>query len=232
MMTNRTEFRPHLPLPSGHEVLVIEDELRIRNMLSQALHGMGFHATLAPTAEEGARLLKKQPFDILILDLNLPGMEGLDFLKSIRAHNQSIQIIILTGFGTLEAAKTAIHFDVVEFLTKPCSLENLEVALDRARKRRKALVMAELGESPEHPSTYDPSPPSPPPRAETNPSENPLGMDLEDLERRHIMLALEKHNGNRAAAAGELGISLRKLYYRLREYERRDSSSGPAQNAK
>jgi transcriptional regulator with PAS, ATPase and Fis domain len=52
-------------------------------------------------------------------------------------------------------------------------------------------------------------------------------MDLEDVERRHIMLALEKHNGNRAAAADELGISLRKLYYRLREYERRDDAGRP-----
>src|SRR5690349_15039835 len=113
-------------LPSGREVLVVEDELRVRNMLLQALKEMGFAATPAPSAEAAARLLAQREFDILILDLNLPGMNGIEFLESVRRQHNAIQVIILTGFGDLEAARKAIHFDVVDFLTKPCALGALE----------------------------------------------------------------------------------------------------------
>ncbi|HVT79500.1 MAG TPA: response regulator [Phycisphaerae bacterium] len=202
-------------LPTGYEVLVVEDELRIRSMLSAALRGMGFHATLAGTAEAGMKELAGRPFDILMLDLNLPGMDGLQFLKTIRQKYPDLQVIILTGFGDLEAARTAIHLDVVEFLTKPCTLGSLEIALDRARKRRKKLLMSEMpvvveAEPPSKVSQLDPVPPQPESGAEA----------FENIERRAILQALEKHNGNRAAAAAELGISLRKLYYRLKQYER------------
>jgi DNA-binding NtrC family response regulator len=204
-------------LPSGFETLVVEDQLRIRNMLQSALGQMGFRATLAASAEEAARLMKQREFDILILDLNLPGMGGLEFLKTVRRQNQQIQAIVLTGFGDLDAARSAIHLDVVEFLTKPCTLGSLEVALDRARKRRKTLMLSEM------PITQD-EPEERAPAAKAEAAEV-SGEAMEDVERRHILQALEKHRGNRAAAASELGISLRKLYYRLKEYERKGLTS-------
>src|SRR5438067_2159303 len=76
-----------------------------------------------------------EPADIILLDLNLPPMSGLEFLERLRQTHPLTEVIILTGFGDLEAAKKAIHFDVVEFLTKPAHLGELEQALDRARKR-------------------------------------------------------------------------------------------------
>lgn len=202
-------------LPTGYEVLVVEDELRIRNMLNSALAGMGFKATLAGSAEEGMRLMKTRDFDILMLDLNLPGMDGLEFLRTIRVANQQLQVIVLTGFGDLEAAKRAIHMDVVEFLTKPCTLGSLEVALDRARKRRKTLLMSEM------PMEADAAEIEAKPAA---PVEPVAGEEIEELERRHILATLEKNDGNRALTAAELGISLRKLYYRLKQYERKGLS--------
>jgi DNA-binding NtrC family response regulator len=180
---------------------------------------MGFHATLAASAEAAARALAQQNFDILILDLNLPGMDGMEFLTSVRKRHQDIQVIILTGFGDLEAAKRAIHLDVVEFLTKPCALGSLEVALDRASKRRKGQI---INDSPAA-ATFDtePAPPPPPPSAaSTNPDAN-QSLSLEELEQRHILGVLERQKGNRAATAAELGISLRKLYYRLGEYQKK-----------
>src|SRR3954471_8123723 len=88
-------------LPTGREVLVVDDELRIRNMLSKALKEMGFCAPLAASAEAASRELAHRTFDILILDLNLPGMDGMEFLASIRKRHPDIQVIILTGFGDL-----------------------------------------------------------------------------------------------------------------------------------
>jgi len=205
-------------LPTGYEVLVVEDELRIRSMLSAALKDMGFRATLAPTAEAGIKELAARSFDILMLDLNLPGMDGLQFLTSIRQKYPDLQVIILTGFGDLEAAKTAIHLDVVEFLTKPCTLGSLEMALDRARKRRKKMMMSEMPvvvEAEDEPKSSHMYPETPDP-----PAPDSGGEAFENIERRAILQALENHKGNRAAAAAELGISLRKLYYRLKQYER------------
>src|SRR4051794_1625443 len=99
-------------LPTGRDVLVVEDELRIRNMLSQALAQMNFHPTLVASAEAATRALAQRAYDILILDLNLPGMGGMEFLQSVRKQHRDIQVIILTGFGDLESAQKAIHLDV------------------------------------------------------------------------------------------------------------------------
>ncbi len=192
-------------------------------MLNQALREMGFEATLAPTAEAAGRALAQKTFDIMMLDLNLPGMGGIDFLESVRKQHKDIQVIILTGFGDLEAAKKAIHLDVVEFLTKPCALGNLEIALDRARKRRRGQIINEG--APEVSMQFESAPR--PRRAvavaaeEASSDEGTSGASLEELEQKHILSVLEKHEGNRAATAAELGISLRKLYYRLGEYQKK-----------
>lgn len=206
---------PPPSLPTGRQVLVVEDEIRIRNMLNQALKEMGFHATLAPSAEAAAKSLAQQAFDIMILDLNLPGIDGLEFLTTVRKQHADLQVIILTGFGDLDAAKKAIHLDVVEFLTKPCALGNLEIALDRACKRQKKQIIDEPAPALKTVMQFEPA--SPPPVAGA-PGGN---KSLEELEQQHILGVLQKQNGNRAATAAELGISLRKLYYRLGEYQKK-----------
>ncbi|MDB5294919.1 MAG: multi-sensor signal transduction histidine kinase [Phycisphaerales bacterium] len=206
----------------GREVIVVEDELRVRTMLSEALKEMGFRATLTASAEAGARAMAQQRFDILILDLNLPGKGGIAFLESVRRLGNDLQVIILTGFGDLEAARAAIHLDVVEFLTKPCALGSLEVALDRARRRGRGQVVADRAAAEERVLSFESTPapkagsgePTVPPPAAAG------GGALEEIEQRHILGVLHKHGGNRSAAAAELGISIRKLYYRLGEYQR------------
>jgi DNA-binding NtrC family response regulator len=212
-------------LSSGTDVLVVEDDVRVRRMLADALKQMGFAASFAPTAEAAARILAAQAFDILILDLNLPGMGGIEFLESVRRQQNDIQVIILTGFGDLEAARKAIHFDVVEFLTKPCALGSLEVALSRARKRRKGQIVSEAAAAVEPVLQFDTPPTARPAPAEADETDPSAEGSMEEVERRHILTVLAKHNGNRAATAAELGISVRKLYYRLGEYQRK--GSGP-----
>jgi DNA-binding NtrC family response regulator len=204
--------------PSGRDVLVIEDEARIRDMLARALKSLEFSATFANSAEAGARAIAAKTYDILILDLNLPGMGGIEFLEMVRRHQCDIQVIILTGFGDLEAAKKAIHLDVVEFLTKPCALGTLEVALARAHQRRKAQFVTEVSASPEPAMQFE----VPKPAAAPVPAPEPGEIESMDIvEQRHILSVLEKHKGNRAATAAELDISVRKLYYRLREYQKK-----------
>ncbi|HSU67738.1 MAG TPA: response regulator [Tepidisphaeraceae bacterium] len=192
-----------LPQPRQmHEarVLVIEDESRLRELLQRALSGWGFETVVSRSGEEGLRLNDAQPFDIAVLDLNLPGIDGLETLRRLREKVPALQAIIVTGFASIEAAKLAVHLDVVEFLTKPCHLGELEQALDRALRRM----------APTPPAILD-QPDLPPPSA---------GVTLDEVERQHILAALRRNNGNRTATAHELGISRRTLYYKLDEYQK------------
>ena len=199
----------------GRRVLVVEDESRLREMLQRAIRDMGFEIQTVSTAETGMRLLEEKVIDILIVDLNLPGMGGMDMLELVHRRWPDIQPIVLTGFGDLQSAKRAMHMDAVDFLTKPCALGDLEVSLERARQRR-------VGKMPQVPVLPDLPPEEPEPRP-ARPAPAPAGftsMSLEEMEKRHILATLDKNNGNRTLTAQELGISLRKLYYRLGQYQR------------
>src|SRR5256885_1396130 len=105
-----------LPKPAQSHVLIVEDEPRLRDLLSRALPGMGFTASAARNAEEASRTMEANAADIVLLDLNLPGMSGMDFFRRLRERWPATQVIILTGFGDLEAARDAIRLDVVDFL--------------------------------------------------------------------------------------------------------------------
>jgi DNA-binding NtrC family response regulator len=211
----------------ARHVLLVEDEPRLREMLRRAVTDMGFEPHGVATAEAALRAFDERPFEVVVLDLTLPGMNGMDLFERLRARDPGLQVIVLTGFGDLMAAQRAVHLDAVEFLTKPCPLGDLEAALERARARRQKLATnsgaPRLAPAPESEPPIDaPSPHSssaaPSPEA-TSAAAGPA-LSLEAVERRHILATLDKNQGNRTATASELGISLRKLYYRLGQYQR------------
>ncbi len=187
-------------------VLLVEDESRLRDVLARAIPDMGFDVTDVARATEAIKTFEHQPPDIAILDINLPDMDGMDLFEVIYSQRPGTQIIILTGFGDLDAARKAIHLDVVDFLTKPASLGDVEVALDRARRRRMGNIELPV--------------PNGPPGDESDESQEQQARTLQTIERENILQALERNNGNRAATAAELGISVPTLYYRLAEYQK------------
>ena len=197
MTTNTPKFDPK----TDPRVLIIEDEPRMRELLLRAMTGWGFDAAAARSGEEAMRLAADDPPHIVVLDLDLPGIGGLETFGRLRERQPDLQGIVLTGFGSLDAAKQAIHLDVVEFLTKPVPLGDLEQALDRAIRR---VVPA--------------APPVVPDDVAAEPP--PPGQTLAEVERHHILETLARNNGNRTATAAELGISRRTLYYKLGEYQR------------
>ncbi len=186
-------------------VLVVEDETRLRDVLATSVSELGYPVSGASSGEEASRMMDDDARDIVVLDLNLPGMEGLEFFELIRQRWPKTQVIILTGLGDLEAAQRAVRLDVVDFLTKPASLGDLELALNRAWRRHNDSIRLDLLD--------DDSTGTAAPEERTASRRS-----LDDLERAHILAVLDRHRGNRTAAAAELGISLRTLYYRLAEY--------------
>ena len=201
-MADRERTKDAYPgLPKAMTLLVIEDETRLRELLVDIAPEMGFTATGARTGEEALRLMDAKPRDIVILDLNLPAMDGMECFRQLRDRWPATEVIILTGFGSLDTAQAAIHLDVVEFLTKPCPLHKVEEALDRARRR---FDEGRLRSAAPVPTSASAAP----------------GETLESQERRLILAALQRNDGNRTAAALELGISRRTLHYRLHDYEK------------
>jgi DNA-binding NtrC family response regulator len=203
-------------------VLIVEDETKLRGMLLRAIREMEFETDGAGSGEAALGMLDKAPSDIVLVDLNLPGIDGLEFCEQVRRRWPTTQVIVLTGYGDLEAAKTAFRLDVVDFLTKPCPLHDLEVALDRALRRRRNQIVARAVDIVEPRQVQDA------PAAAPGPAESPREEStLEAMERRHILEALARNDGNRGATAEELGISVRTLYYRLAAYERQGFYTRP-----
>lgn len=198
-----------LPPPTRRppSVLFVEDEPRLREILSSAIASWGFAVATARSGEEAMRVMTEQPRDIALLDLNLPGMSGIETFEQIRQRWPETAVVILTGYGDLEAARAAIRLDVVDFLTKPCPLDDLETALDRAWKRSPASQLPIVPDADADELHTDEADLADLPRT------------LQDIERRHILDTLARHNGNRTTAAAELGISRRTLQYRLSEYQ-------------
>ena len=201
MSTPTAKFDPK----ADPRVLIVEDEPRLRELLHRAVSGWGFEVAAARSGEEALRIAGANGAPaphIVLLDLDLPGISGLETFEKLRERYPDLQGIVLTGFGSLDAAKQAIHLDVVEFLTKPAPLGDLEHALDRAIRR----VVPPLPE----PIIPDDM------MADDLPA---AGQTLAEVERRHILETLTRNEGNRTATATELGISRRTLYYKLAEYQ-------------
>jgi DNA-binding NtrC family response regulator len=143
-------------------------------------------------------------------------MNGMELCERLHHQKPSLQVIILTGFGDLEAARQAIRLEVVDFLTKPCGMDDLENALNRARLRWLVRWTADSTTQ----AAQAISEASLPTAAPTAATDSQTQRSMEDMERELILAALTRHNGNRQDAATELGISVRKLYYRIQQYQK------------
>lgn len=203
--------------PEARKVLVVEDERRLRDMLMLSVRDMGWEPTGAPSAESALRLMEQSPFALAVVDLNLPGIDGLELCERIRQRSRTMQFIVLTGFGNLDFARRAIRVEASDFLIKPCRMDELESAIQRAHGRwieRTTGLAYSASEVP----VFDSSARS---ESEGEAESAPESVEsIEQAERRLILAALARHNGSREAAAADLGISVRKLYYRLQQYQK------------
>ena len=106
-------------------VLIIDDEAEIRESLQTLLEMEGFAVETAATGEAGLQRLGEQPFDLILLDLALPGRDGMDILAEIRAHEARLPVIMITAYGTVENAVRAMQSGAANFVQKPWDNEKL-----------------------------------------------------------------------------------------------------------
>ncbi len=118
----------------GHRVLIVEDEDKLRRVLELQLQSAGFEVEKASSAEEAFRKVDRA--DLILTDLRLPGMNGLELLESIRRQNSHVPVIVMTAFGTIEAAVEAMKAGAADFLLKPFSLDHLMTVVNKALEVR------------------------------------------------------------------------------------------------
>lgn len=116
----------------AYAVLIVEDEATLGRNIAAYVQRNGYEAQVAGSAEEALRALDSFKPDAVLLDLRLPGMDGLAALGCFRATDPNLTVILMTGHGTMEAAVEAMKSGAYDFLTKPVSLSRLLLLLQKA----------------------------------------------------------------------------------------------------
>jgi two-component system nitrogen regulation response regulator NtrX len=118
-------------------ILIVDDESGIRQSLKGVLEDEGYSTESAESAEAGLELLRKKPFEVVLLDIWLPGMDGLDALKKVKEVDDAPEVIMISGHGTIETAVRATKLGAYDFLEKPLSLEKLLILVKNAAEAKR-----------------------------------------------------------------------------------------------
>jgi len=123
--------------PSPHEgtnflnLLLVDDERAVREACRDVAEGLGFNAFTAASAEEAYRLLDSQNIDVVLLDLRLPGANGIDALLELRERRPDLVVVVMTGFATVQSAVQAMKEGAYDYVTKPFTRDELSLLLER-----------------------------------------------------------------------------------------------------
>src|ERR1700726_1300261 len=121
-------------------ILIVEDEAKMRRLIELELADQGFRTQTVADAETALKLVNANQFDLIVTDLKLPGMSGIEFLQTVKRANAAIPIIIMTAFGTVESAVEAMKIGASDYVLKPFSLAELVLVI------RKELASHQLRE--------------------------------------------------------------------------------------
>jgi DNA-binding NtrC family response regulator len=113
-------------------VLVIDDEAIVCRSCIRILAVDGHEVCMAQTGEEALRLIEQRSFDVVLLDLRIPGSGGLRLLRAIRSATPETQVVVITGYPSIDYAKEAIRLGALEFMAKPFTSETLRELVWRA----------------------------------------------------------------------------------------------------
>src|SRR5256885_6600746 len=112
-------------------ILIVEDEAKMRRLLELNLGDDGFTTLSAEDAETGLKLLRENPVDLVLTDLKLPGMNGLEFLQTIKRQNAALPVVVMTAFGSVETAVDAMKAGASDYVLKPFSLTEMRMVIHK-----------------------------------------------------------------------------------------------------
>ncbi|HIJ94181.1 MAG TPA: sigma-54-dependent Fis family transcriptional regulator [Desulfuromonadales bacterium] len=122
---------------SDAKVLVVEDDTSLRELLQMELTRSGYKVTATASGEEGLAAYCEEIFNVVLQDVRMPGMDGVEALKLMRAESNIPEIIMFTGHGTIETAVECIRNGAYDYLTKPVKLDELEMVIDKACEKNR-----------------------------------------------------------------------------------------------
>lgn len=122
----------------SHTVMVVEDDPSTRRLYRFLLSNSGYTVVEAEDGVAALELLAAQPCDVIITDMNMPRMGGIDLVRTLRQNGSTVYVIMVTAFGTPDTEKHAFRAGVNEYLTKPFDFEELERRVQNFFERRKS----------------------------------------------------------------------------------------------
>lgn len=120
----------------GLKVLMVDDEVVFCENMAKLLNTRGYRARAVNEGEEAIRVLKKEVYDVVVLDLKMPGMNGIDVLKKINELDVPSQVIMLTGHGAMDTAMEAVKLGAYDYIPKPCEVDELSEMINNSQNNK------------------------------------------------------------------------------------------------
>ncbi|HEV8524473.1 MAG TPA: sigma-54 dependent transcriptional regulator [Terriglobales bacterium] len=112
-------------------LLIVDDERAVRDGCREVAHSLGYSTFVAENAEHAYKVLESQNIDVVLLDMKLPGASGLELLQQVKQRRSEAEIIVITGYATVQSAVQAMKMGAYDYVTKPFNLEELRLLLER-----------------------------------------------------------------------------------------------------
>jgi len=120
----------------GSKILLVDDEVVFTKNMSKLLVNRGYHVTAVNRGDAAIRAMEEDDFDVVVLDLKMPGMDGITTLKEIKKLGLFTETLILTGHGSIDTALEAIKLGAYDYLTKPCEINELVEKIEGAWEKK------------------------------------------------------------------------------------------------
>ena len=118
-------------------LLLVDDEVRFVETLSKRLTARGYYVEGAFSGQEALDLLARRPFDVVLLDVMMPGMDGLDTLRAVRKVQPLLKVILLSGHASINAAVEGMRLGAYDYLLKPTDLEDILAKVESAFEKKR-----------------------------------------------------------------------------------------------
>jgi two-component system, response regulator RegA len=119
------------------DILLVDDEVVFSTNMSKLLTTRGYQVTTVKNGEEAIAILKKKPYDVMVLDLKMPVMDGITTLQQMKTLGLLTEVLILTGHGSMDTAFQAIEMGAYDYVTKPCEVTDLVSKIEAAHARKR-----------------------------------------------------------------------------------------------
>jgi DNA-binding NtrC family response regulator len=126
------------------KVLIVDDEVDFADVIAERMRGRGYDVDTANSGADGLERISEKAYDAVVLDLNMPELDGMETMRRMLAQDDKLQIIILTGYGSVKTGVEAVKLGAADFLEKPTDIDALAGKVDDAHARRVALFEKEL----------------------------------------------------------------------------------------